>query len=86
MIDTSNPQHLLCQTDVALLLGVVPSAVSNWQKRGSGPLPEPTYVTRGRPYWTIEQIAPLAAEALADAKMKVRRLEQAARIILEEEK
>ena len=60
-------KRLVSSIEVARLLGVTASAVTNWRKRGSGPLPEPEYVYRSgqnrlAPLWTVEQIENVVAE------------------------
>jgi hypothetical protein len=66
----SAPVTLYSLSDVATIMGVGPSAVSNWRKRGSGPhLPEPEYVTAGgRPLFTAEQLRELVADWNARAE------------------
>lgn len=71
-------QRLVSSIEVARLLGVTASAVSNWQKRGSGPLPEPEYVYRsgqGRlaPLWTVEQIEEVLAHQEAKRQSELQK-------------
>lgn len=83
-------QRLLGVGDVALLLGVQPSAVSNWRKRGTGPeLPEPfAHAPSSRrggtsPLWTAEQLAPVAAKARGELQQRLDGMDRAARVLLD---
>lgn len=40
--------------EIALVLGVVPSAIPNWQKRGH--MPMPYVIVKGTPLWKTEQV------------------------------
>jgi len=69
-------QRLVSSIEVARLLGVTASAVSNWRKRGTGPLPEPNFVYRsgqGRlaPLWTVEQIEEVLAQKEAERRTQL---------------
>lgn len=78
------PERILSSSDVAQLLGVQPQSVSNWRKRANGRLPEPTYQTANGPAWTSAQMEPVARatrEALAE---RLRRMEVAARILIDQ--
>jgi hypothetical protein len=74
-------QRLIGGTEVARLLNVTPSAVTNWRKRGTGPLPEPAYEYKGRrpgywhPLWTPEQVAPIIQAHIAEVEAKLAELE-----------
>ncbi len=66
-------ERLIGSAQVSQLLGVTPSAVTNWRKRGTGPLPEPAYSYRTQygkvaPLWTVEQIEEVIA--VHSAKMQ----------------
>ena len=53
-------------TEVATMLGVSPSAVSNWLHRGTGPLPVADYESRTGPLWSGEQLASVLADKAAE--------------------
>ena len=66
---------LLTSKDVAALLLVAPSALSNWRKRGSGPeLPEPFSEVNGHPVWTVEQGRQIVANRLAAIEAAAERI------------
>lgn len=60
------PTVLYTSKDLAAVLGVGPTALSNWRRRGTGPLPEPQYVTTGgKPLYTRAQVEGVIAERVA---------------------
>jgi transposase len=62
----SAPVRLYGPAEVARMLDVRPSAVSNWLRRGSGPLPEPGYVSGAGPLWSGAQLATVLADRAAE--------------------
>lgn len=56
------PERYLSASDVARVLRVVPSAVTNWRNRGTGPLPEPAAYVGDRPLWRLADIRALVEE------------------------
>jgi len=66
-------RRLVSSIEVARLLGVTASAVTNWRNRGTGPLPEPEYCYRSgqnrlAPLWTYEQIEAVIATHEAERR------------------
>lgn len=60
------PIVLYNSKDVAKILGVGASAVAQWRKRGTGPLPEPAFQTiNGIPLWTFAQLEEMLANQIA---------------------
>jgi hypothetical protein len=69
------PTKLISSIEVAELLLVKPSALSNWRKRGSGPeLPEPFGVVNGHPVWTVEQGRQIVADRIAAIEAAAERI------------
>jgi phage terminase Nu1 subunit (DNA packaging protein) len=75
-------EELLAPSDVARILGVHASAVSNWQKRRAtmrDPMPAPAYVTNGQgqkgtvALWTVAQLAPWIESRRADVTARLER-------------
>jgi hypothetical protein len=62
---------------VARILKVTPSAISNWQSRGTGPLPEPVAVVNGNPLWRPEQIREIVEARYAEAMAELQLIEAA---------
>ena len=66
--------------DMATALAVTPSAVSNYLKRGTGPLPAPVATRAGRdgpvPLWTGAQVASAVAAARLELEGRLRELER----------
>lgn len=77
--------NVLSASDIGLLLGVSQPAISNWFKRGTGPLPAPAFPARagrGGDLWTSEQIAPIAEEYRAKLRRQLEQMERAAAVLL----
>jgi hypothetical protein len=60
-------ERLYTARDVAKILGVRPSAVSNRRNRGSTSIPDPAFVygVSDAPLWTRAQIETIVAERVA---------------------
>ena len=72
-------RRLIGSMEVSKLLNVTPSAVTNWRRRGTGPLPEPAYEYKGRfgdwyPLWTPEQVAPIIEAHVAEVEASLAEL------------
>lgn len=59
-----DPDAYLTASELATLLGVTPSAVSNWRKRGI--LPEPELEIKGMALWSLVQASAVAKERRID--------------------
>lgn len=72
-------ERLFGTNEVAELLAVTPSAVTNWRRRDTGPLPEPAFEYRHRdafaPLWTRAQLAPIFEARIAELAAVVESLE-----------
>lgn len=71
--------RLVTSIEIARLLKVTPSAVTNWRRRGSGPLPSPDfyYITaagKKAPLWTIEQIVDVVESQLSEAHARLQEM------------
>jgi predicted DNA-binding transcriptional regulator AlpA len=75
MID--NPGDLICATEIAELLEVQPSAVSNWQNRLSVDFPKPWGTWKCGSLWLRSEIEEWWADRQARcAEVRLRRIKQ----------
>lgn len=67
-------------SDMATALDVTPSAVSNYLKRGTGPVPAPAYTRRAPvgdvPLWTAAQVETARRGAIAELEGRLATLER----------
>lgn len=75
--------NMLNSTQVAYVLGVHPSAVSNWRAgRSPCPIPDPVYVDGRVKLWLARDIAPIAEAKRAEIQNKLSDMELAANTYL----
>ena len=85
-VSAPDGERVYSSSELAELLGVTPSAVTNWRKRGAGSIPAPHYADSERGgYWSASQVRALVRAQRSRARAQLvtahERLATARRIV-----